>query len=403
MPQSNMNRRFFLRNTGITAFSWGALVGLLPAGLPSRLVAAASSVGGENSILSTEPAVHAGSKPIHAVKVGKAAPLPDNGGDTWVAAWAEDDNLYSPSDDTGGFHKAANANIAFNRITGNDPLHLSGSTVNPMVDYGKGGERGPDGCTWKSSGCTFLDGTLYWVVARHKYGEDSGDPHRRQTAQNASIIKSTDHGRTWSRPVGENYQHPMFPGRRFATPYFVEYGRSRSDVDNARQYVYALSNNGFWDCGDDMVLGRVLRSKIGSLVGADWEFFTGGDGMRPSAWSRNSNAAKPVIQRPGRLGMTGAVYLPARRRYLMIGWYYPAGGGKMKDAATHTVWDFYESPRPWGPWTLIGSHDSSPEGYYSPEICPKFQAEDKVFAFAAGNWNNPEVYRLTVFPLELSS
>ena len=62
-------------------------------------------------------------------------------------------------------------------------------------------------------------------MARHKYGEDSGDPHRRQTAQNASIIKSTDHGRTWSRPVGENYQHPIFPGRRFATPYFVEYGR----------------------------------------------------------------------------------------------------------------------------------------------------------------------------------
>ena len=44
------------------------------------------------------------------------------GATSWVAAWAEDDNLYSPSDDTGGFHKAANANIAFNRITGNDPL-----------------------------------------------------------------------------------------------------------------------------------------------------------------------------------------------------------------------------------------------------------------------------------------
>ena len=86
-------------------------------------------------------------------------------------------------------------------------------------------ERGPDGCTWKSSGCTSLDGVLYWVVARHKYGEDSGDPYRRQPAQNASIIKSTDLGRTWSRPAKENYQHPMFPGSRFATPYFIEYGR----------------------------------------------------------------------------------------------------------------------------------------------------------------------------------
>jgi len=402
MPQSNMDRRFFLRNSGFTAFSWGLSLGLIPWCLRTRHVAEGNSGDEENSNLYTERPVHAGSRPLRAVRVGTAIPVLDNAGDTWVAAWAEDDNLYSPSDDTRGFQHAANANIAFNRLNGSGVRNLSGSTVNPMEDYGKGGEEGPDGCTWKSSGCTFLDGVLYWVVARHRYGEKSGDPHRRQTAQNASIIKSTDLGRTWSRPVRENYQRPMFPGRRFATPYFVEYGRSQVDVDNAGQYVYALSNNGFWDCGDDMVLGRVLRSKIASLDGADWEFFTGGNGMRRSVWSRNVNDAKPVVQQPLGLGMTGAVYLLAHRRYLMIGWYYPAGGGKMKDAATHTVWSFYEAPRPWGPWTRIGSHESSPQGYYSPEICPKFQTENKVWAFTAGNWNNAEVYRLTAVPLELS-
>ena len=403
MPPSNMDRRFFLRNSGITAFSWGLSLGLNPWCLPARLVAEGNNGDNENSNLHAERPAHARSRPLRAVKVGQPVPVPDNAGDTWVAAWADDENLYSPSNDTGGFQHAANANVAFNRLTGNDPRNLSGSTVNPMEDYGKGGEEGRDGCTWKSSGCTCLDGVLYWVVARHRYGEKSGDPHRRQTAQNASIIKSSDLGRTWSRPVRENYQRPMFPGRRFATPYFVEYGRSHLDVDNSGQYVYALSNNGFWDCGDDMVLGRVSRSKIASLDGADWEFFTGGDGMSPSSWTRNLDEAKPVVQQAGKLGMTGAVYLPAHRRYLMIGWYYPAGGGKMKDAATHTVWDFYEAPRPWGPWTPIGSHESSPQGYYSPEICPKFQIKNKVFVFTAGNWNNPEVYRLTVVPLELSA
>src|ERR1035441_8767438 len=133
MPQSNMDRRFFLRNSGIKAFSWSLVARLLPQGLPLRLVAA-NRADGENSNLPTETPAPTGSLRLRAVKVGKAAPLPDNGGDTWVAAWADDDNLYSPSNDTGGFHKAANANIAFNRITGNDPLHLSGSTVNPMVD-----------------------------------------------------------------------------------------------------------------------------------------------------------------------------------------------------------------------------------------------------------------------------
>ena len=79
----------------------------------------------------------------------------------------------------------------------------------------------------------------------------------------------------------------------------------------------------------------------------------------------------------------------------------PAGGGKLKDACTHTTWGFYEAPRPWGPWTKIGTHDSSPQGYYSPEVCPKFQSAKKVYIFTAGNWNNRDVYRLTVVPLEL--
>ena len=192
------------------------------------------------------------------MRAGSPVPLADNSGDTWVAAWADDGNLYSPSDDTEGFHKAGSANVAFNRIDGSDPLQLSGVTVNTMPDFGKGSARGADGCTWKSSGCASIDGVLYWVVARHKYGEDSGDVTRRQPASNASIIKSTDFGKTWTRPAKQNYDVPMFPGSRFATPYLIEYGRDRTSADGADRYVYAISNNGFWDNGDDMVLGLSL-------------------------------------------------------------------------------------------------------------------------------------------------
>jgi hypothetical protein len=339
-------------------------------------------------------------KRLRAVRVGVPVPVADNRGDTWVAAWANDDNLYSPSNDTGGFHNEANANVAFNRLSGSDPLHLDGLTVNPMQDYGKQNQKGLDGCTWKSSGCTFIDGVLYLVVARHMYGQDSEDPHRRQTAQNSSIIKSTDFGRSWTRPADVNYQAPMFPGSGFATPYFIEFGHEGSGKADVGDYIYALSNNGFWDCGDYMVLGRVARSKIGFLNGSDWEFYTGGDGAHASAWTRKAQDARPVLEKAGRFGMTGAVYLHAHQRYFMIGWFYPAGGGKMQGAATHTTWDFYESPRPWGPWAPIGSYESSPSGYYSPQVCPRFQTPDKVFAFTAGNWDSPSDYRLTVVPLE---
>jgi hypothetical protein len=338
---------------------------------------------------------------VRAVNVGKPVAVEDSQGDTWNSAWAEDGSLYSPSDDTKGFHNTISANVAFNQITGDDPLHLSGITVNPMQDYGKEAQKGPDRCTWKSTGCTFIDGVLYLVVARHCYGEDSGDAHRRQTAQNASIIKSTDFGRTWTRAEKENYEAPMFPGQRFATPYFIEFGHEGSGRANVGDYIYALSNNGFWDCGDDMVLGRVARSKIGNLNGSDWEYYIGGTGDLRTAWTKNMNDAKPVLKGPGRFGMTGAVYLHPHKRYFMIGWFYPAGGGKMKGAETHTTWEFYESPQPWGPWTRIGSYESAPSGYYTPGVCPKFQTANKAYVFTAGNWTSPPDYRLTVVPLDI--
>ena len=84
-------------------------------------------------------------------------------------------------------------------------------------------------------------------------------------------------------------------------------------------------------------------------------------------------------------------------------WYYPAGGGKIKEACRETAWDFYLAPKPWGPWTKISSHRFSPQGYYSPQVCPKFNRDgDKsLFVFTAGDWNNSDVYRLTVVPIRL--
>ncbi len=346
------------------------------------------------------PALFASGAGIRSVKLGEPVPLTESHGDTWAPTWADDDNLYSPSNDTFGFRHATDSNIAFNRLEGADPLHLRGTTVNGMADYGRSALEGPDGCNWKSSGCAFIDGALYWVVARHKYGETSGDPHLRQTAANASIIRSTDFGRNWTRSARENMDSPMFPGGRFATPYFIQYAPGTAHVDGANKYVYAISNTGFWDNGDSMILGRVLRSKLAALRGEDWEYFRSGDGRAADAWTRKTEEAEPVLDKPGRLGMTGAVYVAGRRRYLMIGWYYPAGGGKIKDACKETVWDFYEAPRPWGPWTNMGSQHFAPQGYYSPQVCPKFLSRDRGYIWTAGNWNEPRDYRLTVVPVQ---
>ena len=194
---------------------------------------------------------------ITSVTVGDAVILPQNRGDTWVPAWTAQGDLFTPSNDSKGFKDAGSGNVMFNKITGDTPAKLTGQTINLMADYGKENQVGPDQCSWKSSGAAAIDGALYWVVARHNYGESSGDPKHRQTAQNASIIKSLDGGKTWTRSEKENYDHPMFPGKRFATPYFVNYGQDGHEAiaDGSDKYVYALANDGFWDNGDDMVLG----------------------------------------------------------------------------------------------------------------------------------------------------
>jgi hypothetical protein len=349
---------------------------------------------------------------IHSITVGEIHPVETSNGDTWDFAWTKQDQLYSPSNDSGGFPGCArNDNLIFNKIIGNDPAKLDGRTLNDMEEYGSGNVMN-DGRTWKSSGCLSLDGVLYWLIARHMYGGDAKvDYDKRQSAKDGSFIKSTDLGKTWSGSPQQLRDHPMFPGSRFAAPYFVQYGEDghESWADGSDKYVYALSNNGFWDNGDYVILGRCPRAKMPELNGADWQFYTAGDGADDKAWASNVREAKAVLCKPDHLGMTRAVYLPKHQCYLMIGWYYPAGGGKLEDADTHdgpahvkTNWDYYVAAHPWGPWRNVGSHTFTPQGYYAPGVCPKFNSADEstVWAFAAGDWRST-YYKLTALSLSI--
>jgi hypothetical protein len=343
-------------------------------------------------------------EPLRLVNVDAPRAMIDSKGDAWVPAWAADGAIYTPSCDTSGFRGKTSNNIMFSRVDGDDIGELKGTTVNPMDEYGKQAAEDAEGCNWKTGGCYAVEGVIYCVVSQHIYGEKTGDPGMRQTAGNASIIKSTDGGKTWIRSVAENHERPMFPGRRFATPFFVEYGQDgKASVDNGDKYVYAISNNGFWDNGDNQILGRVERAKIADLRGADWQYYKGGDGMEDAAWTPDMHKSRMILNTPGKLGMTGAAYVPGLGRYIMIAWYYPAGGGVIPNASITTIWDFYEAPKPWGPWTKFGAKEWTPQGYYDPVIFPKFTSSDgrRLYAMTAGNWKNKKVYKLTVVPFEV--
>lgn len=73
-----------------------------------------------------------------------------------------------------------------------------------MEEYGTSNATEADGATWKALGQECIDGVFYSFLSRHIYGDKSGDYWLRQTAQNASLIKSTDKGISWVRSASEN-------------------------------------------------------------------------------------------------------------------------------------------------------------------------------------------------------
>lgn len=340
--------------------------------------------------------------PIVDVQVGTPTYF-DAGGDSWDPTWSQDDDLYSAVNDGAGFG-TLKRNVAFNRISGNDPLTPTGKLLNIMDDYGEiNAPLATEGRNWKTGGSISIDGMLYMSIGMDRY-VDAGYGGR-QTRVNASIIKSKDHGLNWSRAMQENRDRPMFPGMRFATPFFIHFGKeyAAATVDKADRYVYATSNNGFWDNGDNYILGRVSRSRMSALNAADWSFYKGGDGMQDSNWTREMNKAALIINAPGQCGEAGVTYLPALHRYVLAAWYYPIGNGHAGKIEA-TEFAFYESPRPWGPWTRIKTILNQPQGWYIPRVLAKFQSRTgpdlQAFIAVAGDWRNPVFYRYTMVPVK---
>jgi hypothetical protein len=301
----------------------------------------------------------------------------DSMGDTWDPFWSDDDSLYAFNCDGRGFGKKS-MNLAFNRLAGDAPDALAGSQVNEMDEYGKANQKESDNATWKACGQECIDGVFYAFVSRNVYGSDSKDPLLRQLAFNSSLIKSTDRGKTWTRTAKENYDKPMWPGSRFGAPFFLHDGRNGGQAprDGATEHVYVCSTNGFWNDGDSLILGRVKRAKLAELNSGDWEYLASADGSTAESWSSEIAKAIPILDRPAKCGQTPITYVPELGSYVLISWYNTEKMTKWYEP-NEMRYDFYQAPRPWGPWKQVGwaSDKFLGPGYhmYGPSLCARFQ------------------------------
>ena len=335
-----------------------------------------------------------------------------NAGDVWSSTWSDDDNLYAVADDT-----SATGNIAWNlsvyKVEGMPPRQVV-TRVNEMREYDKAGA----GQWWKGAGLASIDGVLYLGIYSQSNPRKGSPTKVSFNADHSSIIKSIDHGKTWTPTA--TVDAPMFPSKEFPTPFFVQYGKDYADAMD--EYVYLVSNDGGWNNWNRMMLGRVPRKRIGELNRSDWEFFTGTEKQNAPLWDRDIRKAAAIFEHKGYTGMTGMQYVPAAKRFALGQWSYVAmkgGGGDWTKAcpapppwpreekyekADQTMLCLYEAPKPWGPWRLFHAQPKWGPALYNPNFPSKWFENDgkKMWIVEGGNYRGPSGgYNFTVQQLEL--
>lgn len=299
-------------------------------------------------------------------------------GDLWANCWGKDGSVYAAYGDGNGFGSDF-ADTGVVRIDG-ELGDLEGENLAAGAAVGQvwSGED----FTRKPTGMLCRDGILYLAVQdlRKDFNE----------APASTIARSTDHGLTWQWDTSR----PMFSDHVFTTVFFLDYGRDSEHAPEEWVYVYGLDGN--WrDSFDDSVpdpedlfLARASADAVQER--SAWQFFAGLDGKNPT-WSADIADRASVLHDGRRLyassddpdaGQTvggenlsvisqgGVVYLAALDRYVYTSW-------------TEFTYEFYEAPKPWGPWTLFisrdfGSYPWTEESYggYATTIPSKFISDD---------------------------
>jgi hypothetical protein len=285
-------------------------------------------------------------------------------GDLWPSCQGDDGALYTANGDGIGFapphtQDPKTEDIVFNRVTGS-PYWTStrspivGSAVSIGEDPGDAGPGKTIGQIWtgggeynrKPTGLLCVDHALYLAVQDLR--KDFSD------APAATILKSTDHGKTWTW----NQDKPMFGGvpfqRMFTTVFFLDHGRdSVNSPDPDHVYAYGLDES--WAMRQDLYLARVPKNSIQDVT--TWQWSTG-----PGTWSAPGVMDRTAVIHDdnGHLSQGSVIYDKPLGRYIYTSWSETATD-KKAGVLGGSTWEFYESPTPWGPWKRFTNADFGPK------------------------------------------
>ncbi len=197
----------------------------------------------------------------------------------------------------------------------------------------------------------------------------------------AGIIKSTDFGKTWTNvPIATT---PKFLGNKFAGLTFVNFDKGYTNVPAPLYpYVYAMSNDGSWETGDNVYMARVHKDSI--IHRESWQFLTALNNNVPQ-WSKFEDKSISIFKDPGHVGHPTISYNKVLKRYILGMYSDVVPHTENADKKTWGEWDkesemqLYESEYPWGPWKIF--YNEKPWGgtkhtCYLPQIPNKWWSAD---------------------------
>jgi hypothetical protein len=310
-------------------------------------------------------------------------PLVTIRGDTFPMTWAADGEIYTSAGDPGW--GSSKDGLDVEKFTGG-PENYHIDKVNEMPDY-----TGPGGTGPKPTGMISVNGVLYLGVQNLLGKKAPAHGTASQHGSDASILRSDDYGKTWT--PGRNTA-PMFPGHLFGGPAFINFGKDNSGAKD--HYVYAVTSDQ-WDNGSDLRLGRVPNDKIQDA--ASWEWVGSFENGKP-VWTKNLTSATPILSDDRYISIPEMVYLSKIKRYLLLTWrekkdFDPAYGSELI---------IYDSPEPWGPFSVVDyepSWESIAFNPYCPRIPLKWMEDDGITGWmqCSGNWgfNSPDGWQSTVY------
>jgi len=342
---------------------------------------ASGSAGSE--ILNVMTAAEPNTTPITGLSIGGFTAYNANGhqmdGDTFYNCISNDGAVYLSLDDSNGFGLGlpGGSNQMLGKLISESPVF--GTDVNFLSSYGvASGPAGSDNLGAKASGLYCHGGNIYMITERvGPYGENGAVQHL-----SAQIIKSADHGQSWSNfldpyayDVNGSITYPadatIFGSHTlFGASAFVIYGADDGSngyrVDSADAYAYIIGNDGYWNNGNALYLARIPKAKLPNLNPSDIAYYVGGDGNSDAAWTPSIGGIQPILSADGRMSEPAVQYIPALNRYLLFEWYYPNNIQSSSANSANSQWITYEAPHPWGPWKLIDSRNWPAQGYYNP-------------------------------------